>query len=195
MSPIPNRTQLVLFTVVLLYLLSDIVLGGALPGSSLLRPIIGCVLLTVLPGYLLVVLFGIRHRPPRRIALYAVGLSLCVVAVTSIVLNGLLSPPRPAALPSEPDSCRVGARTRLGYGSLRCRDSPSIAVGIGVTVESGRIAVALTFSHYGISLLFTAFLGGALLVGYTLERVTTVDVDVWITTERKIPTERVSRRR
>lgn len=46
MSPIPNRIQLVSFTVVILYLLTDVVLGGALLGSSLLRPIIGFVFLT-----------------------------------------------------------------------------------------------------------------------------------------------------
>ncbi len=91
MPIVPNRTVLALLLALVSYLLLDVVFGGVLPGSFLLRPFLGIVLLSVVPGYLFVVLLRIRDRRPGRIVLYSVGLSLFVVVVSSLLLNGLLS--------------------------------------------------------------------------------------------------------
>ncbi|RRJ31821.1 DUF2206 domain-containing protein [Halocatena pleomorpha] len=91
MPTFSNRTVFGILSVLISYLLLDAVLGGVLPGSPLLRSLFGFVLLTVAPGYLFVMLLGIRGRPPGRILLYSVGLSLFVVVVLSALLNSLLS--------------------------------------------------------------------------------------------------------
>lgn len=92
-----DRTKSVLLAVMIVYLLADIVLGSTVPGSAVLRPVIGIVLTTVLPGYVLVLLLGLGDRPPGRIALYSIGLSLPLVVALSIAVNTLsvFSIPRP----------------------------------------------------------------------------------------------------
>jgi uncharacterized membrane protein len=86
-----NRTKAVLLALMIVYLLVVVVLGVNIPGSVVLRPVAGFVLLTVLPGYLLISLLGLGDRPFGRIALYSVGLSLPLVVVLSIILSALLS--------------------------------------------------------------------------------------------------------
>lgn len=92
-----NRTKSVLLAL-LLALLTDAVLGGGLPGSPFFRPVLGFFLLTVVPGYVLVSLLGLGDRPPGRVVVYAVGLSLTLVVLVSIGLNvalGVLGADRP----------------------------------------------------------------------------------------------------
>jgi uncharacterized membrane protein len=82
-----NWLETVLLAAIVSCLLAVIVLGINVPGNSILRPIIGFVLLTVVPGYLLVSLLGLDSRPPGRVIIYSVGLSLPVVVCLSIVVN------------------------------------------------------------------------------------------------------------
>jgi uncharacterized membrane protein len=86
-----NWTRPVLISVMILYQLTGVVLGIDIPGSVVLRPVIGFVLLTVLPGYLLILLLGLGDRSLGRIAIYSVGLSLPVVVILSITINVVLS--------------------------------------------------------------------------------------------------------
>lgn len=86
-----NRTELALFVVVTSYLFLDVVLGIDIPGSTVFRPVLGCALLGVLPGYLLVSMLGLGDRSPGRVVLYAVGLSLPIVVCLSILVSAVLS--------------------------------------------------------------------------------------------------------
>lgn len=90
MDPRSNWIEVVLLASMVSYLLAVVVLGVSVPGSVILRPIIGFVLLTVVPGYLLVLLLGLDSRPPGRVIIYSVGLSLPVVVCLSIVVNTTL---------------------------------------------------------------------------------------------------------
>ena len=91
MDPRASRTELALFVAMVLYLLLVVVLDIDIPGRPVLRPILGCFLLGVLPGYLLVSMLGLGNRSPGRIVLYAVGLSLPLVVGLSITVNTVLS--------------------------------------------------------------------------------------------------------
>lgn len=85
-----NWIKSVSLTVMIAYLLTNVALGGELPGSLVLRPVFGFILLTAVPGYLLVALLRVDNRPSGRIVIYAVGLSLTIVTVFSLILNSAL---------------------------------------------------------------------------------------------------------
>lgn len=159
MPTLPNWTKPVSLSVLVVYLLTDIVVGGALPGSSLIRPVLGTVLLTVLPGYLLVMLFGIRDRPPGRVALYSVGLSLFIVTVSSIALNGLLTA-LSLGRPLSPVSLTVAVLVLvLGLTGIRYAVGTAVRSPLGSVSLSARdriAAVAVSLLPVG-SILLTVF--------------------------------------
>lgn len=72
------------------YLLAVVVFDINVPGNAILRPVIGFILLIILPGYLLSTLLGLTNRPPGRTILYSVGLSLPVIVWLSIAINTIL---------------------------------------------------------------------------------------------------------
>lgn len=155
-----NRTKPVLFTVLLLLLLSDVVLGGRLPGSSVFRPVLGFLLLTVIPGYVLASLLGLDDRSPGRIVVYAVGLSLTLVVLVSIGLNivlGLFGADRPLS----PVSVTVAVSTLiLGLSAVRyvrgMERPTSPGRQLSLSVHDG-IAIAVVSCIPVASILITVF--------------------------------------
>jgi uncharacterized membrane protein len=87
----PNWTETLALTAMLSYLVAVVVFGVSVPGGVVLRPLVGILVLTAVPGYLLVSLLGLDDRPIGRIALYSVGASLPIVAFLAVALSMLLS--------------------------------------------------------------------------------------------------------
>src|SRR5699024_4893378 len=77
---------------VVCYQLFAVVFGVDVLDVSVLRTVAGVVLLTILPGYLLVSLLGVDDRSVGLVVLYSVGLSVPVVAALGLVVNFSLRP-------------------------------------------------------------------------------------------------------
>jgi len=84
---------------VVCYQLFAVVFGVDVLDVSVLRTVAGVVLLTILPGYLLVSLLGVDDRSVGLVVLYSVGLSVPVVAALGLVVNFSL---RPFTVPLSP---------------------------------------------------------------------------------------------
>ncbi|WP_435078150.1 DUF2206 domain-containing protein [Halococcus sp. AFM35] len=85
-----NWTEDLALTAMLSYLVAVVVFGVRVPGDVVFRPFVGIVLLTTVPGYLLVALLGLDDRPIGRIALYSVGASVPIVAFLAVGLSVVL---------------------------------------------------------------------------------------------------------
>ena len=81
-----ERAEPVAVLAVACYLLA-VVFGADVLDIAVVRTVAGVVLLTILPGYLLVSSLGFDDDSLGRIALYSVGLSVPVVIATALVVN------------------------------------------------------------------------------------------------------------
>lgn len=74
------------------YQLFAVVFGVDVLDVSVLRTVVGAILLTIVPGYLLVSLLGMDDRPIGLVVLYSVGLSVPTVVALGLVVNFSLRP-------------------------------------------------------------------------------------------------------
>ncbi|EMA38077.1 DUF2206 domain-containing protein [Halococcus hamelinensis] len=86
-----NELEVASLAVMVSVLLVVVTLDIDVPGTTVLRAVLGCVLLGVVPGYLLVSLLGLDDRSPGPIVVYSVGLSLPLVVCLSITVDVVLS--------------------------------------------------------------------------------------------------------